>query len=138
MAGIIVCCLIALAVVMIPKAMRHRRQLKRNESEKPVQNEEPEVQMIVVPSNKISLEQSMAEYKRQFIANIKDPRNKKTVGIRMKYHKRISQIVEFIGKDEVSIFSYVDNVLKHHFETYHDEIAGHYKNFDDDYLIPRK
>lgn len=136
--GLIVCCLVVLAAVMIPKAVRHRKQVKQNESEKTVQDEEPEVQMVVVPSKEISLEKSMADYKRQFIANTKEPRNGKAVGIRKKYHTRISQIVEYIGDDEVSIFSYLDNVLKHHFETYHDEISEHYKNIDDDYLIPRR
>lgn len=138
MAGLIVCCLIVLAVVMIPKAIRHRKQLKQNESEEPVSDKEQEVEIVVVPSEEATLEQSMADYKRRFIANTKEPRNKKSVGIRTKYHSWISQIVEFIGDDEVSIFSYLDNVLKHHFETFHNEISEHYKNFDDDYLIPKR
>lgn len=136
--GLIVCCLIALAAVMIPKAIRHRKQLKQNESEKPVSDKEQEVEMIVVPSEAPTLEQSMIDYKRRFIANTKEPRNKKSIGIRTKYHSRISQIVEFIGDDEITMFSYLDNVLKHHFETFHDEISEHYKNFDDDYLIPKR
>jgi Protein of unknown function (DUF3408). len=123
---------------MIPKAIKHRKQVKQSESEEVIPDEEPKVEMIVVPSEEISLEKSMADYKRRFIANTKEPRNGKVVGIRKKYHTRISQIVEFIGDDEVSIFSYLDNVLKHHFETFHDEISEHYKNIDDDYLIPRR
>ena len=138
MIGIIVCCLIVFAVVMIPKAIKHRKQVKQNESERPIPIEEPEVKMILIPNNDISLEKSMADYKRQFIANTKEPRNGKVVGIRKKYHTRISQIVEYIGDDEVTIFSYLDNVLKHHFETFHNEISEHYKNIDDDYLIPRR
>ena len=114
MIGLIVCCLIVFAVVMIPKAIKHKKQVKQNESERPIPIEEPEVKMIVIPNNDISLEKSMADYKRQFIANTKEPRNGKVVGIRKKYHTRISQIVEYIGDDEVTIFSYLDNVLKHH------------------------
>jgi len=112
--------------------------VKQNESERPIPVEEPEVKMIVIPNNDISLEKSMADYKRQFIANTKEPKNGKVVGIRKKYHTRISQIVEYIGDDEVTIFSYLDNVLKHHFETFHNEISEYYKNIDDDYLIPRR
>jgi competence protein ComGC len=138
MTGLIVCCLVVLAVVMIPKVIRHRKQVKQNESEKTVQDKESEVEMIVVPSERHTLEQSMADYKRRFITNTKEPRSKKSIGIRTKYHKRISQIVEFIGDDEVSVFSYMDNVLKQHFETFHEEISEHYKNYDDDYLIPRR
>ncbi len=138
MIGLVVGCLIVLAVVMIPKAIKHKKQVKQNESERPIPIEEPEVKMIVIPNNDISLEKSMADYKRQFIANTKEPKNGKVVGIRKKYHTRISQIVEYIGDDEVTIFSYLDNVLKHHFETFHNEISEYYKNIDDDYLIPRR
>ena len=133
----IACCLIVLATIMIPKAIRHRKRIKESENEKAVQKEEQEVEMIVVPNDKISFEKSMADYKRRFVVCTKEPRCNNTVGIRTKYHKRIAQIVEFIGDDEVSIFSYLDNVLKNHFETYHDEISAHYKNYDDDYLLPK-
>ena len=139
MIGLVVGCLIVLAVVMIPKAIKHKKQVKQNESERPIPIEEPEVKMIVIPNNDISLEKSMADYKRQFIANTKEPRNGKVVGIRKKYHTRISQIVEYIGDDEVTIFSYIDNVLKHHFDAFQDDISELYKkNCDDDYLIPKK
>lgn len=139
MIGLVVSCLIVLAVVMIPKAIKHRKQVKQNVSEKAIPIEEPEVKMIVIPNNDISLEKSMADYKRQFIANTKEPRNGKVVGIRKKYHTRISQIVEYIGDDEVTIFSYIDNVLKHHFDAFQDDISELYKkNCDDDYLIPKK
>ena len=139
MIGLVVGCLIVLAVVMIPKAIKHKKQVKQNESERPIPIEEPEVKMIVIPNNDISLEKSMADYKRQFIANTKEPRNGKVVGIRKKYHTRISQIVEYIGDDEVTIFSYIDNVLKHHFDAFQDDISELYKkNSDDDYLIPKK
>lgn len=138
MAGIVICCLIGLAVVMIPKAIRHRKRIKENTNERVVSDKEQEVQTIVAPKDEIPIEKAMVDYKRLFIVNTREPRNGKLVGIRMKYHKRIAQIVEFIGEDDVSIFSYLDNVLKHHFETYHNEISEHYKNFDDDYLLPKK
>ena len=50
MIGLVVCCLIVLAVVMIPKAIRHRKRVKQNESEKPAPDEEQELEMIVVPN----------------------------------------------------------------------------------------
>lgn len=137
MFGLVVCCVIILAIVMIPKAIRHRKRVKQNENEQPAPTEEQKVEIIIVPNDKISFEKSMADYKRRFVVRTKEPRCNKTVGIRTKYHKRIAQIVEFIGDDDVSIFSYLDNVLKHHFETYHDKISEHYKNYDDDYLLPK-
>ena len=50
----------------------------------------------------------------------------KTVYIRKEYHERIQLILRVIGKDEVSLFSYIDNVLAHHFDTYQEEIKKRY------------
>ena len=140
MIGLVVCCLIVLAVVMIPKAIRHRKRAKQNESEKPAPDEEQELEMIVVPNEKTKLEQSMADYKKRFLVNVNIPtRSGKLVGIRKKYHSRISKIVKTIGDNEVTLFSYIDNILKHHFETFQDDISELYKkNSDGDYLTPKK
>lgn len=140
MIGLIVCCLIVLAMVMIPKAMRHRKQVKQNESEKTVQNKEQEVEMIVVPSEESTHEQSLTDYKRRFLVNANIPtRNGKLVGIRQTYHSRISKIVKTIGENETTIFSYIDNVLKHHFDTFQDDISELYTKIrEDDYLTPKK
>lgn len=67
MIGLIVCCLIVFAVVMIPKAIKHKKQVKQNESERPIPIEEPEVKMIVIPNYDISLEKSMAEIGRAHV-----------------------------------------------------------------------
>ena len=140
MIGLVVCCLIVLAVVMIPKAIRHRKRVKQNESEKPAPDEEQELEMIVVPNERMELEQSMADYKNRFLVNVNIPtRSGKLVGIRKKYHSRISKIVKTIGDNEVTLFSYIDNILKHHFETFQDDISELYKkNSDGDYLTPKK
>ncbi len=134
--GLIVCCLVVFAAVMIPKAIRHRKQVKQNESEKAVQDGQ-ELEMIVVPSEE---HKSTDNYQRRFLVNANIPtRNGKQVAIRQKYHNRISKIVKTIGDNEISIFSYIDNVLKHHFETFQEDISELYKkNIDDDYLSPKK
>lgn len=140
MIGLVVSCLIVLAIVMIPKAIRHRKRVKQNESEKPAPDEEQELEMIVVPNERMELEQSMADYKNRFLVNVNIPtRSGKLVGIRKKYHSRISKIVKTIGDNEVTLFSYIDNILKHHFETFQDDISELYKkNSDGDYLTPKK
>lgn len=140
MIGLVVCCLIVLAVVMIPKAIRHRKQVKQNESEISAPDEEQELEMIVVPNERMELEQSMTDYKKRFLVNVNIPtRSGKLVGIRKKYHSRISKIVKTIGDNEVTLFSYIDNILKHHFETFQDDISELYKKHsDDDYLTPKK
>lgn len=53
-------------------------------------------------------------------------RTGKSVYIRKAHHDKIVKIVQVIGKNQVSLFSYIDNVLKHHFETFQDEITELY------------
>ena len=43
------------------------------------------------------------------------------------FHERIQRIVQTIGNNEMSIFSYVDNVLEQHFAAYQDEITKEYR-----------
>lgn len=54
-------------------------------------------------------------------------RRGKQVYIRQDYHDRILKIIQVIGKNEVSIASYIDNVLTHHFNTYQHEITESYR-----------
>lgn len=50
----------------------------------------------------------------------------KTVYVRKEYHERIQRIVRVISNDEVSLFSYIDNVLAHHFASFQDDITELY------------
>ena len=50
----------------------------------------------------------------------------KTIYLRAEYHERIQRILRIIGKDKVSLFSYVDNVLEEHFKNYENEIRKLY------------
>jgi len=53
-------------------------------------------------------------------------REGKTVYIRKEYHDRILKIVRVIGGNELSLFSYLDNVLEHHFALFQEEITTLY------------
>jgi hypothetical protein len=53
-------------------------------------------------------------------------RQGKQVCIRKDYHDRILKITQIIGGNEVSIASYMDNVLAHHFATFQGEITELY------------
>ena len=68
------------------------------------------------------------DYESLFIrtANGITAREGKTVYIRKQYHDRILKIVQVIGRNELSLFSYLDNVLEHHFSTFQDEITTLY------------
>lgn len=54
-------------------------------------------------------------------------RSGKTVYVCQEHHDRIANILHVIGKKEVSLFSYIYNVLEHHFATYQDEITELYE-----------
>ncbi|MDR0349235.1 MAG: DUF3408 domain-containing protein [Tannerella sp.] len=50
----------------------------------------------------------------------------KTVYIRKEFHDRIQKIVQVIGENEISLFSYIDNIIVHHFEMFQDDIIQLY------------
>lgn len=90
------------------------------ESETPA-SEEKEEPRRRKPKNK------EADYGTLFLKEATIPaRMGKTVYIRKEYHERIQLILRVIGKGEVSLFSYIDNVLAHHFDTYQEEIKKRY------------
>ena len=73
------------------------------------------------------------DYETLFIRNApSNTRSGKTVYIRKEFHERITRIVQVIGKNEVSLYSYLDNVLEHHFAAYQEEISELYKKRNDD------
>lgn len=51
----------------------------------------------------------------------------KTVYIRKEYHSRILKIIQVVGNNELSLFSYIDNVLAHHFDCFQEEISQAYR-----------
>jgi len=53
-------------------------------------------------------------------------RTGKSVYIRKEHHDKILKIIQVIGKNQISLFSYIDNVLSHHLDTYQDIITELY------------
>jgi len=51
----------------------------------------------------------------------------KTVYIRKEFHDRILKIIQVVGGNEVSLFSYIDNVLAHHFDNFQEDISQAYR-----------
>lgn len=96
--------------------------------EQEVTPEEPMIVQTEMPREENRRKRNkIPDYESLFLVNAEIPtRSGKLVSIREKYHERITKIVQVIGKKEVSIFSYIDNVLNHHFETFQDEITELY------------
>ena len=97
-------------------------------TELPSGNDEPEPEPIQREESRRRKPKSReTDYRSLFLKEAAIPaRIGKTVYIRKEYHDRIQLILRVIGKDEVSLFSYIDNVLAHHFETYQAEITELY------------
>lgn len=97
-------------------------------TELPSGNDEPEPEPIQREESRRRKPKSReTDYCSLFLKEAAIPaRIGKTVYIRKEYHERIQLILRVIGKDEVSLFSYIDNVLAHHFETYQAEITELY------------
>lgn len=69
------------------------------------------------------------DYKSLFIQEAAiAARSGKTVYICKEHHDRIIKILHVIAKNEVSLFSYLYNVLEHHFNTYQEDITELYDN----------
>ena len=70
------------------------------------------------------------DYKSLFVKEVAGgkARVNKVVYIRKEHHDRILKVVQVIGKNEVSLFSFLDNVLEHHFSTFQGELSELYEN----------
>lgn len=113
----------------IPKALvPEHEKAKEQEAEQPEEKETPATNQVETPREETKRKRTKSpDYESLFLINADIPtRSGKLVSIREKYHERITKIVQVIGKKEVSIFSYIDNVLNHHFETFQDEITELY------------
>lgn len=63
------------------------------------------------------------DYESQFVCEARvTARQGKQVYIRKEYHDRILKIIQVIGKNELSIASYLDNVLTQHFNDFQNDI----------------
>ncbi len=72
---------------------------------------------------------SPEEYKKRFFRETTiQARNGKTVYICKEHHDRILKVLNVIAKNDVSLFSYLFNVLEHHFATFQEEITELYDN----------
>ena len=78
--------------------------------------------------NKPCRDSKAQDFERLFIREApSSTRSGKTAYIRKEFHSRITRIVQVIGGNEISLFSYLDNVLEHHFNTYKDDIEMLYE-----------
>lgn len=127
MAGLIVCCLTVLAVIMIPKVVRHRKQVQQNESEKPVPNEEQEVETTIIPVENMKRNKKQSfDYRKIFLTAPK-LEDRKPVFISRSTRDSLDKIVRRLGDRKMSMSGFIENMANHHLEEYKDEINKLYK-----------
>lgn len=81
-------------------------------------------------------EAAKPSYKAVFIKDAGfTARRAKQTYIRHEYHDRINKILRVIGDGEVSMASYIDNVLAEHFRLHGEEIAEAYGDRLKSYII---
>ncbi len=109
------------------------KQAEVREEEKPEEEDIPTPQKQTVEEPRRRKQKMKDEdYQGLFLKEAEiSARFGKTVYVRKVYHERIQRIVRIIAKDEVSLFSYIDNVLAHHFSTFQDDITALYNEHND-------
>lgn len=125
MIGLIVCCLVVLAMVMIPKAIRHRKQVKQNESEKTVQDEQ-EVEITIISEEKMKKKEQTFDYRKTFLTAPK-LEDRKPVFVSKEIRDSLDKIARRLGDRKMSVSGFLENMAKHHLEEYKDEINRLYK-----------
>ena len=124
--GLVVCCLIVLAIVMIPKAIRHRKQVKRNESEKPASKEEQEVEITIISEEDMNSKKQTFDYRKAFLIAPK-LEDRKPVFISKSTRDSLDKIARRLGDRKMSVSGFLENMANHHLEEYADEINRLYK-----------
>lgn len=104
---------------------------KKPEIEQPIPSQEEQktedkeeiVSTALKENRKRKQKEQPLEYREMFIKESPEiSRIGKTINIRPEFHERILLITQMIGRNKISIFSYIDNVLKTHLDDYQEII----------------
>ncbi|AZA95653.1 DUF3408 domain-containing protein [Chryseobacterium shandongense] len=67
------------------------------------------------------------DYEEMFLINrFPSGRTGKVVYIRPEYHERLLRIVQLSREDKITLYSYIDNILEHHFQEFEEDITNYY------------
>ena len=76
-----------------------------------------------------TLSRKVSNYERLFLQPVKTVAlHGKAIYVRPEFHQRIQRIVRLVGNDRVSMHSYLDRVLEHHFESFDEEITAWWRH----------
>ena len=91
-------------------------------------NQEQEIQKETKPKEKARNNSSKkVDYEETFLVNrFPSGRNGKVVYIRSEYHERLIRIVQLTREEKTTLYSYIDNILEHHFREFGDDITDYF------------
>lgn len=94
----------------------------------PEANQQQEVQKETKPKEKARNSSSKkVDYEETFLVNrFPSGRNGKVVYIRPEYHERLIRIVQLTREEKTTLYSYIDNILEHHFREFGDDITDYF------------
>ena len=115
-----------MAVVMIPKAIRHRKRVKQSESEIPAQNGEQEVEITIISEENMKSDKQPFDYRNTFHTAPK-LEDRKPVFISRETRDSLDKIARRLGDRKMSVSGFIENMAKLHLEEYKDEVNRLYK-----------
>lgn len=78
---------------------------------------------------KLTHAEEKEQYPSLFLTNrFPSGRNGKVVYIRPEYHERLLRIVQLSREEKTTLYSYIDNILEHHFREFGDDITDYFNN----------
>ena len=124
---IISCCLIVLAAIMIPKAIRYRKRIKESENEKTVQNEEQEIEITFISEENMNRNKKQPfDYRKTFLT-VPKLEDRKPVFVSKSTRDSLDKIARRLGDRKMSVSGFLENMANHHLEEYKDEITKLYR-----------
>jgi len=105
--------------------------VKEPEKESEETKQEAERNKVTAREKKLTKRNAETDYERTFFKKSDtNARDGKTVYIRPEFHEKLTRIIQVIGQDKISIYSYLDNLLDNHFEEFGEQITKSYnKNY---------
>ena len=71
-----------------------------------------------------TLSRKVSNYERLFLQPVKTAAlHGKAIYVRPEFHQRVQRIVRLLDNDKISMYSYLDRVLEHHFASFDEEIT---------------
>ena len=94
----------------------------------PEANQQQEIEKETKPKEKArNSSLKKVDYEETFLVNrFPSGRNGKVVYIRPEYHERLIRIVQLTREEKTTLYSYIDNILEHHFREFGDDITDYF------------